>query len=185
MVFHNPMSSKKSLETLSTEQASVSQYHVHTHTTDTPQLKGGEYWHERTQTKGKLLSVNSTDPGIYAIRGQGSDVQVGDQLLLPMKGTQTLSLTLKVKHIDQLIEPLNAWNAILIGHNQAQWLVRSWQVACDRCANASMLEFMCPEEADHNAQVEHAQQRLLELGWKDTAKQHICPACQAKGTPSE
>lgn len=145
-------------------------------------LKAGEYRHCRLQQSGKLLSVTSDKPGLYQVRGQGGGLLVGDQLELPMKGTQTLSLQLKINKIDYQIEPADSWSATLVGHNQEEWLVRSWNVACDQCGKASLLEFICPENADEQLQINHAQQRLLETGWQDKNGQHICPPCQAKGS---
>ena len=59
-----------------------------------------------------LTECRSLAPGRYQVTGNGGAVQAGDTLLVALKGSRELSMSLAVGKVRHLINPPGQWMAV-------------------------------------------------------------------------
>lgn len=123
---------------------------------------------------GELLGVSSFALGVFEVKAKGVQPQVGDLLLLPVKGSKQLSLQLKVQGIEPLITPLGGWSAKCDGPAQAQFNVKFANINCDGCHAAYELEFI---DYSGDSQLD-AIAGMNKQGWLATHEKQLCPQCK-------
>lgn len=119
------------------------------------------------------LGVSSLEDGCYQVQAVGGQPEVGEAILLPIKGALNTSLKLEILQLKQLITPVNAWQAICQGPNVAEFNLRGLDVSCDECHKASQLEFV--EFSAHRN--EDALKALSMQGWQADSTRQVCPSC--------
>lgn len=76
-----------------------------------------------------LTECRAIVPGQYQVTGQGGSIQVGDTLLVSLKGSKSLSMHLQVNKVRHLINPLD---------NGLRWPVAqfltSWPFILGKCS---------------------------------------------------
>lgn len=131
----------------------------------------------RTEHSNALLSFSTHSQGRFSATGKGVGLSTGDVIYVSLKGSKTLSLPLTVDQVSYLIEPSDQWQAELSGEEFGSLNILTWQVKCDVCQESYPLEFVSRECDDSDAQVQHAESRLIALGWRKSESKHICPDC--------
>ena len=125
-----------------------------------------------------LIECRSLAPGRYQVTGNGGSIQQGDSLIVTLKGSRTLSMTLWVEKVRHLITPAGQWVAVAKGPAFKELAIYSWQVECNSCAQTLDFEFALEASDTGKAKTYAAQKRISELGWQNQGDQHICPTCQ-------
>lgn len=125
-----------------------------------------------------LTECRALSPGHYQVTGQGGSIQVGDVLIVSLKGSQSLSMRLQVEKVRHLINPPGQWTAVAQGPVFKELAIHTWQVQCDGCDSLLNLEFAVDASLGKTAQQPAAEQRLQELGWANRHGRHLCRACQ-------
>lgn len=126
-----------------------------------------------------LTECRALTPGLYQVTGNGGSIQAGDTLLVSLKGSQTLSMSLQVKTVRHLISPPGQWTATASGPAFEELSIHTWDVHCDGCGSVLNLEFAVEAKLGKKAQAPAAEARLLELGWQNRDGRHLCRHCQA------
>ncbi|MNM51367.1 hypothetical protein D3C81_624250 [compost metagenome] len=119
-------------------------------------------------------------PGRYQVTGTGGSIQIGDTLLVSLKGSRSLSMTLEVEKVRHLINPPGQWTAVAKGPAFKELAIHQWQVNCDGCGTQLDFEFAVDASLGKPAQQPAAEARIAELGWKQAQGKHYCPDCKAK-----
>ena len=114
--------------------------------------------------------------------GNGGAVQAGDTLLVTLKGSRELSMSLAVEKVRHLINPPGQWMAVATGPAFRELAIHTWQVDCDACGKRIDLEFAVDASLGTKAQAPAAEARLAELGWASRGGKHFCPACKEQST---
>jgi hypothetical protein len=127
-----------------------------------------------------LTECRALAPGRYQVTGNGGAIQAGDSLLVTLKGSRELSMTLAVEKVRHLINPPGQWLAVASGPVFRELAILNWQVDCDGCGKRIDLEFAADASLGEKAYPKAAALRLGELGWSSRASQHFCPACKEK-----
>lgn len=127
-----------------------------------------------------LIECRALAPGRYQVTGNGGSIQVGDSLLVSLKGSRALFMRLSVEKVRHLITPPGQWLAVAKGPAFRELNILNWQVACDGCGAQLDLEFAVDASLGNAAHAPAAEARLTELGWRSQAGRHICPFCAAK-----
>ncbi|KAF1052159.1 MAG: hypothetical protein GAK43_02075 [Stenotrophomonas maltophilia] len=125
-----------------------------------------------------LNECRSLSPGLYQLTGNGGNVQNGDTLLVTLKGSRDLSMTLSVDKVRHLINPPGQWTAVARGPVFRELSILNWQVKCDDCGRMLDFEFAVDAGLGQAARQPAANERIAELGWSVSADRHQCPACQ-------
>lgn len=125
-----------------------------------------------------LTECRALSPGQYQVTGQGGSIKAGDTLHVSLKGSKTLSISLKVKKVRHLINPPGQWVAVATGPAFKELAIHTWQVQCDGCGSILSLEFAVDASLGKAAKLPAAEQRLLELGWINQYGRHLCRSCQ-------
>ena len=123
-----------------------------------------------------LLGVMSFTLGQFEIKAKGDQPSIGDILLLPVKGSQQLSLQLKVLAVEPLITPVSGWSAKCDGPAQAQFNVKFADITCDTCHEITSLEFI---DFSGDTQAD-AIAGMNKQGWDASIEKQICPTCSDK-----
>ena len=129
-------------------------------------------------TQHTLIECRALKPGFYQLTGLGGQVRSGDQLLVTLRGSQSLSMTLKVDKVRHLINPPGQWTATASGPAFKELAIHRWQVRCDSCGQALDFEFACDASQGEAGQKSAAHARIEELGWRQLGASHLCPTCQ-------
>jgi hypothetical protein len=127
-----------------------------------------------------LTECRALAPGRYQVTGNGGAVQAGDTLLVTLKGSKDLSMSLVVDKVRHLINPPGQWTAVASGPAFRELAILNWQVDCDDCGKRIDLEFAADASLGSQAHTPAAEQRLAELGWASPGGKHHCPACKEK-----
>lgn len=114
--------------------------------------------------------------GQFEIKAKGDQPSIGDILLLPVKGSQQLSLQLKVLAVEPLITPVSGWSAKCDGPAQAQFNVKFADITCDTCHEITSLEFI---DFSGDTQAD-AIAGMNKQGWDASIEKQICPTCSGK-----
>ncbi|WP_068828639.1 hypothetical protein [Pseudomonas sp. BMS12] len=125
-----------------------------------------------------LTECRALAPGRYQVTGNGGAIQAGDTLLVTLKGSRDLSMSLLVEKVRHLINPPGQWLAVASGPVFRELAILNWQVACDGCAKSIDLEFAADAGLGEKAYPAAAEARLQELGWTSQRGKHFCPACK-------
>ena len=125
-----------------------------------------------------LIECRSLAPGRYQVTGNGGSIQEGDRLIVTLKGSRTLSMTLTVEKVRHIISPPGQWVAVANGPAFKELAIFSWTVNCNRCNNELEFEFALEANLPAKARPQAAQARIMELGWQVIDQEHICPNCQ-------
>jgi hypothetical protein len=124
-----------------------------------------------------LTECRALTPGRYQVTGNGGAIQIGDQLLVTLKGSRDLSMTLQVDSVRHLINPPGQWTAMARGPAFRELEIRNWQVACDGCGRQLDFEFAVDAALGEQARPAAAEARISELGWRNEQGKHFCPSC--------
>lgn len=130
-----------------------------------------------------LNECRALGPGLYQVTGNGGSIQNGDSLLVTLKGSRDLSMTLTVEKVRHLINPPGQWTAVAKGPVFNQLSILNWQVKCDGCGSMLDFEFAVDDSLGKAAQAPAATARIAELGWTVNGDRHLCPSCQNKVQP--
>src|SRR5690606_25341692 len=125
-----------------------------------------------------LTECRALAPGRYQVTGNGGAIQTGDTLLVTLKGSRELSMSLAVEKVRHLINPPGQWLAVASGPAFRELAIHNWQVDCDGCGKRIDLEFAVDAALGSKAQAPAAERRLAELGWASRDGKHFCPACK-------
>lgn len=125
-----------------------------------------------------LTECRALAPGRYQVTGNGGAIQIGDTLLVTLKGSRDLSMSLNVEKVRHLINPPGQWMAVAGGPVFHELAIHNWQVDCDSCGKRIDLEFAVDASLGSKAQPAAAEARLNELGWLSHNSKHLCPACR-------
>lgn len=125
-----------------------------------------------------LTECRALTPGRYQVTGNGGSVKIGDQLLVTLKGSRELSMTLDVESVRHLINPPGQWTAMTRGPAFRELAILTWQVDCDACGKRLDFEFAADAALGEKARPAAAEARISELGWLNEQGKHLCPACQ-------
>lgn len=125
-----------------------------------------------------LTECRALAPGRYQVTGNGGAIQAGDTLLVTLKGSRDLSMSLIVEKVRHLINPPGQWLAVASGPVFRELAILNWQVACDGCAKSIELEFAADAGLGEKAYPAAAEARLQELGWFSLRGKHFCPGCK-------
>ena len=129
-----------------------------------------------------LTECRALAPGRYQVTGNGGAIQAGDTLLVTLKGSRELSMSLAVEKVRHLINPPGQWLAVANGPAFRALAIQTWQVDCDACGKRIDLEFAVDASLGTKAQAPAAEARLAELGWASRGGKHFCPACKEQST---
>lgn len=121
----------------------------------------------------QLLGVVASEPGIFEVKATGDIPSAGSFLLLPIKGSQQLSLLMEVHEVASLITPESSWSARCSGLPQSDFQLRSLDAHCDRCGKNESIEFL---QVTSNLQAD-ALQGLNMFGWRADEHTQICQSC--------
>ena len=113
------------------------------------------------------------EQGVFEVKWKGPVVQVGDVLLLPVKGSTQISLRMQVKKVEPLITPSDAWSAECLGPEVREFELKNMNACCDACSKEYQLEFIA-FRADDQADAIAA---MTMRGWNANADKQICPSC--------
>lgn len=127
-----------------------------------------------------LTECRALAPGRYQVTGNGGAIQAGDTLLVTLKGSRDLSMSLAVEKVRHLINPPGQWLAVASGPVFRELAIHNWQVDCDVCGKRIDLEFAVDASLGKQAQPVAAELRLAELGWSNHEGRHWCPNCQER-----
>lgn len=130
-----------------------------------------------------LNECRALAPGRYQVTGSGGSIQVGDALLVTLKGSRDLHMRLLVEKVRHLINPPGQWLAVAKGPAFRELAIHRWEVHCDGCGKALDLEFAVDASLGEPARRPAAEARLQELGWAAQAGRHLCPTCRQESTP--
>ncbi len=125
-----------------------------------------------------LTECRALAPGRYQVTGNGGAIQTGDTLLVTLKGSRDLSMSLQVEKVRHLINPPGQWMAVAKGPVFRELAILNWQVDCDACSKRIDLEFAADASLGEKAYPAAAEARLQELGWQSKQGRHFCPACK-------
>lgn len=125
-----------------------------------------------------LTECRALSPGRYQVTGNGGSIQNDDQLLVTLKGSRELSMTLHVDSVRHLINPPGQWTAMARGPAFRELEILTWQVDCDACGKRLDFEFAADATLGQNARPTAAEARISELGWCSADGKHLCPNCQ-------
>ncbi len=125
-----------------------------------------------------LTECRALAPGRYQVTGNGGAIQAGDTLLVTLKGSRDLSMSLTVEKVRHLINPPGQWMAVASGPVFRELAILNWQVACDSCDKSIELEFAADASLGEKAYPAAAEARLQELGWTSQRGKHFCPSCK-------
>lgn len=125
-----------------------------------------------------LTECRALAPGRYQVTGNGGNVRSGDVLIVTLKGSRELSQRLTVDKVRHLINPPGQWMAVATGPVFRELSILNWQVDCDGCGKQLDFEFAVDAARGEAARAPAAEARIAELGWKNDAGRHLCPACQ-------
>lgn len=125
-----------------------------------------------------LTECRALSPGRYQVTGNGGSITSGDQLLVTLKGSRELSMTLTVEGVRHLINPPGQWTAMARGPAFRELEILNWQVDCDSCGRRLDFEFATDASLGEKARPAAAEARIAELGWRSDQGKHRCPACQ-------
>ncbi len=129
-----------------------------------------------------LTECRALAPGRYQVTGNGGAIQAGDTLLVTLKGSRELSMSLAVEKVRHLINPPGQWLAVASGPVFRDLAIHTWQVDCDGCGKRIALDFAVAASLGAKAQAPAAEARLAELGWASRGGKHFCPACKEQST---
>ncbi|WP_447751535.1 hypothetical protein [Pseudomonas nicosulfuronedens] len=129
-----------------------------------------------------LNECRALTPGRYQVTGIGGSIKVGDTLLVSLKGSKSLSMTLEVEKVRHLINPPGQWMAVAKGPVFRELGIHEWKVNCDGCGATLDFEFAVDATLGKAAQQPAAELRIAELGWAKAGNRHLCPDCQSKET---
>lgn len=124
-----------------------------------------------------LTECRALTPGRFQVTGNGGAIQIGDQLLVTLKGSRDLSMTLDVDSVRHLINPPGQWTAMARGPAFRELAILNWQVDCDACGKRLDFEFAVDAALGEQARPAAAQARIAELGWRNEHSKHRCPTC--------
>ena len=123
-----------------------------------------------------LLGVSALQPGLYEIKGLGALPEVGQGLLVPVKGSRQLSLRFVISQVDTLIQPANAWTAQCEGPDIMSFNLREAKVTCDHCFKEYSVEFI-----EHTGDLSaDAIESMNGQGWMASTEAQVCPSCQTQ-----
>ncbi len=125
-----------------------------------------------------LNECRALAPGRYQVTGNGGSIKSADVLLVTLKGSRDLCLRLTVDKVRHLISPPGQWLAVCAGPVFKELAILNWQANCDSCARQLDFEFAVDASLGNKAREPAAEQRLIELGWRNQAGKHLCPKCQ-------
>lgn len=125
-----------------------------------------------------LTECRALTPGRYQVTGNGGSIRGGDQLLVSLKGSRELSMSLEVETVRHLINPPGQWVAMACGPVFRELSILNWQVQCDSCGAQLDVEFAADAALGEQARPAAAEQRIEELGWRSQQGRHLCPKCQ-------
>ncbi|WP_457787536.1 hypothetical protein [Pseudomonas sp. PL-6] len=125
-----------------------------------------------------LTECRALAPGRYQVTGNGGSIQASDSLLVTLKGSRDLHMRLEVEKVRHLINPPGQWLAVCKGPQFKELAIHNWQVNCDGCGKQLDFEFAVDAALGKSAQAPAAEARILELGWRNEAGRHLCPACR-------
>lgn len=126
-----------------------------------------------------LIECRNLAPGRFQITGNGGAIRQGDSLLVTLKGSRELYMTLAVDKVRHLISPPGQWVATASGPVFRELAIHTWGVQCNACGASRELEFAVDASLGEAAQQPAAEARLQELGWTLKDGQHYCPQCKA------
>ncbi len=129
-----------------------------------------------------LNECRALTPGRYQVTGIGGSIKAGDTLLVSLKGSKSLSMTLEVEKVRHLINPPGQWMAVAKGPVFRELGIHEWKVNCDGCGATLDFEFAVDATLGKAAQQPAAEARIAELGWAKVGNRHLCPDCQSKET---
>lgn len=124
-----------------------------------------------------LIECRALLPGRYQVTGLGGSIQVGDDLIVTLKGSKSLSQSLRVEKVRYLINPPGQWVAVCSGPAFKQLAIYTWDVKCDQCGQVTAVEFAVDDALGEAARKAAAEQQLQQLNWKNNQGQHLCPKC--------
>lgn len=125
-----------------------------------------------------LTECRALTPGRYQVTGNGGSIQIGDQLLVTLKGSRDLFMTLDVDSVRHLINPPGQWTAMTRGPAFRELAILNWQVDCDACSTRLDFEFAADAALGESARPAAAEARINDLGWRSAQGKHLCPSCQ-------
>ena len=125
-----------------------------------------------------LTECRALSPGRYQVTGNGGSISNGDQLLVTLKGSRELSMTLVVESVRRLINPPGQWTAMAKGPAFRELAILNWQVDCDSCGKQLDFEFAADASLGDKARPAAAEARITELGWRSDQGKHFCPGCR-------
>lgn len=126
------------------------------------------------RVEAKLLAVNALSEGRYDIQGIGMPPRVGDCVLLPLKGAQTMSLKLPVTAQKDMITPEFAWQAYCDGPVLTMFNIRNMDIECDVCHAQHNYEFV-----EYSSDLKKdALLAMAKLGWQANLTTQVCPNCK-------
>ena len=129
-----------------------------------------------------LIECRALSPGRYQVTGNGGSIKSADQLLVTLKGSRDLCLTLSVDKVRHLISPPGQWVAVASGPVFAELSILNWKVDCDDCGKQLDFEFAVDAALGEKARAPAAELRITELGWRSRGNNHLCPNC-SEDTP--
>lgn len=129
-------------------------------------------------TQHTLIECRAVKPGLYQLTGLGGQVRSGDSLLVTLRGSQDLSMTLTVDKVRHLINPPGQWTATASGPLFKELSIHRWQVHCNACNQAMEFEFAYDAALGEATREAAATARIEELGWRSQGARHLCPNCQ-------
>ena len=125
-----------------------------------------------------LIECRALSAGRYQVTGNGGSIHSGDQLLVTLKGSRDLFQQLTVDKVRHLISPPGQWVAVASGPVFTELSILNWKVNCDACGQQLDFEFAVDAALGEKARAPAAEQRIIELGWRNAKNQHYCPTCQ-------
>lgn len=124
-----------------------------------------------------LTECRALAPGRYQVTGNGGNVRIGDTLIVTLKGSRDLFQRLTVEKVRHLINPPGQWTAVASGPVFRELEILNWKVSCDGCGKQLDFEFAVDAAKGEPARAPAAEARITELGWRNDAGRHLCPAC--------
>lgn len=148
----------------------------YTHTPGGQMLLIGEGDQVQNQVKYELLGVVAQEAaGVFEVKWKGPFVDLGSQVLLPVKGAKGISLKIQIEKVDALITPVGSWSAVCMGPKQREFDLKNIQANCDQCHQDFQLEFIAFSGDDQS----DALSAMSLQGWGANMDKQVCPGCHS------